>query len=78
MVVRWLRAQPFCRSATVFGNSVHAIVMMATTDAELHRACIAVGISDARVRTIEPSLEDVFVALTHRARAERARAEGST
>ncbi|HEX3986299.1 MAG TPA: ABC transporter ATP-binding protein [Acidobacteriaceae bacterium] len=48
------------REATIFGHAIHALVE--TTHLEGLRAALP----GARVETIEPSLEDVFVTLTHR------------
>ena len=67
----WLRAQPFCRGATVFGQAVHAEVTEAITDDELLARMAAVGFP-ATARAIAPTLEDVFVALTEKAAADRA------
>jgi ABC-type multidrug transport system ATPase subunit len=69
----WLREQPCCESATIFGQSVHALVKDTTSDAELTRQMTAQGFAPT-VRDIRPSLEDVFVHLTEDA-AQRARAE---
>jgi ABC-type multidrug transport system ATPase subunit len=66
----WLRGQPYCRGATVFGHSVHAELDAAISDAELVERMAAAGFP-ASVRAIIPSLEDVFVALTERAVRER-------
>ncbi|HEU0035138.1 MAG TPA: ABC transporter ATP-binding protein [Kofleriaceae bacterium] len=64
--LRWLRTQPFCRTATVFGQSVHAEIAMSITDDELLARMAEAGFP-ATARAIVPSLEDVFVALTERA-----------
>ncbi|HUJ61349.1 MAG TPA: ABC transporter ATP-binding protein [Kofleriaceae bacterium] len=66
----WLRAQPFCRGATVFGAAVHAEIDAATSDDELLARMAAAGFP-ATARAIVASLEDVFVALTERAARER-------
>jgi ABC-type multidrug transport system ATPase subunit len=66
----WLRAQPFCRGATVFGQAVHAEVTEAITDEDLLARMAAVGFP-ATARAIAPTLEDVFVALTEKAAADR-------
>jgi ABC-type multidrug transport system ATPase subunit len=67
----WLRSQPFCRGATVFGQAVHAELDAAITDDDLLARLASAGFAQATVRTIVPSLEDVFVALTERAARER-------
>jgi ABC-type multidrug transport system ATPase subunit len=67
----WLRTQPFCRGATVFGQAVHAELTEAITDDELLARMAAVGFP-ATARAIAPTLEDVFVALTEKAAADRA------
>ena len=66
----WLRTQPFCRSATVFGAAVHAEILATMTDRELVDRLVSAGFP-ATVRAIAPSLEDVFVALTEQAARDR-------
>jgi ABC-type multidrug transport system ATPase subunit len=68
----WLREQEHCLSATVFGQSLHAVVRGATSDDEIARGLKEAGY-EARVRDIGASLEDVFVDLTQDA-AQRAQA----
>ena len=70
IVARGLRTQAFCRGATVFGHCVHAVVDRTTRNEEVgaHVRAWAVGHTD--VRTTTPTLEDVFVALTHSAAAD--------
>ncbi len=58
---RLLRARKGVREATIFGESVHALVDDTVRDEELHLP------EDAEVRVVTPSLEDVFVTLTKRA-----------
>jgi hypothetical protein len=67
----WLRAQPFTRGATVFGQAVHAELDASIADDELLDRMAGAGFP-ATARPIVPTLEDVFVALTERAARERA------
>ena len=69
----WLRTQPFCHGATVFGQAVHAEIDAAITDEDLLARMAAAGFP-ATARTIVASLEDVFVSLTERAARERGEA----
>jgi len=66
----WLRAQPFCRGATVFGQAVHAEIDATVGDADLLERLAQAGFPSTS-RPIVPTLEDVFVALTERAARER-------
>jgi ABC-type multidrug transport system ATPase subunit len=75
----WLQQQPFCDDATIFGQSVHALIDAAWTDEALLDALRAAGFAHAQLRQIGPSLEDVFVTLTQqeaRARGEPVSAPG--
>jgi ABC-type multidrug transport system ATPase subunit len=60
----WLREQPYCESATIFGQSVHAVIKRSIGDNELIALLAKAGFPGATVREINPSLEDVFVHLT--------------
>jgi ABC-type multidrug transport system ATPase subunit len=66
----WLRSQPFCRSATVFGQAVHAELDDTISDPDLLDRLVKAGFPSS-ARAILASLEDVFVALTERAARER-------
>jgi ABC-type multidrug transport system ATPase subunit len=66
----WMQSRGYVGSATLFGQSVHALVSSRVDDAALLADLHAAGFSNASVRAIEPSLEDVFVALTEQAAAK--------
>lgn len=66
----WLQKQSFCQSATIFGQSVHAVVNV--SDEEVLERLRAQSFTHVEVRDIMPSLEDVFVALTQDESARRA------
>jgi ABC-type multidrug transport system ATPase subunit len=72
--LEWLRTQPFCKSATIFGQAVHAVVDRSSTDADIIDRMHAAGFAAAQLRPIAPSLEDVFVTLTEQAADDRAKA----
>src|SRR5581483_3913358 len=65
----WLRSQDFCPTATIFGQSVHAVVARSLDDHELADRMHQAGFPNAQIRQIAPSLEDVFVTLTEDAAA---------
>src|SRR3989440_9833606 len=61
-----VRQLPGVRTATVFGQSMHLLVEESVSEQFIHECLAGVGIHHADIRPIAPSLEDVFVALTHR------------
>jgi ABC-2 type transport system ATP-binding protein len=69
----WLRRQPCCHGATIFGRTIHAVLANECSDAEVVNGLARAGFPAASVRDIAASLEDVFVTLTEGA-AARARA----
>ena len=62
--LRVLQQNPLCESATIFGQSVHAVVAQELADDTILADLKKRGFDDALVRDIAPSLEDVFVELT--------------
>src|SRR5207248_2884071 len=65
-----LRHEPGILSATVFGQSMHLLVENSVSEQNIRQKLENAGITEADVRPIAPSLEDVFVALTATANAE--------
>ncbi len=59
-----VRHLPGVRTATVFGQSMHLLVDENLSEATLRARLAEVGIPQADIHPIGPSLEDVFVALT--------------
>jgi ABC-type multidrug transport system ATPase subunit len=59
-----LRRLPGIRNATVFGQSMHLLVESTLSEETIRQTLAEVGIREADIRPIGPSLEDVFVALT--------------
>jgi ABC-type multidrug transport system ATPase subunit len=68
--LRFARKIPGIRSATIFGESIHALIEdhfdVADLRAKLQKENIRVG----EIRPLTPSLEDVFVELTYKHQAE--------
>src|SRR2546423_1517097 len=52
------------RAATVFGQSMHLLVEQTVAEEAIRAQLASVGIQQADIRPIGPSLEDVFVSLT--------------
>jgi hypothetical protein len=59
-----VRRLPGVRTATVFGQSMHLLVDKDTSEDLIRKELARAGISEADIRPIAASLEDVFVALT--------------
>jgi ABC-type multidrug transport system ATPase subunit len=71
----WLRSQPFCLTATIFGQAVHAVLRTEVGAGDLLARLARAGFEGATAREIAPTLEDVFVTLTEEA-AEAQRLAG--
>jgi ABC-type multidrug transport system ATPase subunit len=65
-VLAALRSAPGVRDATIFGETLHLRVAADWDESEAGRILIADGQPTWRLREVQPSLEDVFVALTRR------------
>jgi len=74
--LRFARQLPGIRSATIFGQSIHALIDDHFDLNDLREELLKNGIAVGEVRPLAPSLEDVFVELTykHQALLEAARA----
>jgi ABC-type multidrug transport system ATPase subunit len=68
--LRFARQLPGIRSATIFGQSIHALVDHHFDLNDLREQLLKNGITVSEVRPLEPSLEDVFVELTYKHQAE--------
>ncbi len=74
--LRFTRQIPGVRSATIFGQSIHALIEDHVNLDDLRGELLKNGIAVAEIRPLAPSLEDVFVELTykHEALLEASRA----
>src|SRR5215475_468921 len=68
--LRAIRGLSGVRSATIFGQSIHALIDDHLNLEDLRGAISNRGIAVAEIRPLAPSLEDVFVELTYRHQAE--------
>jgi len=73
--LRFARQIPGIRSATIFGQSIHALIDDHFNLEELREQLLKNGIAVGEIRPLAASLEDVFVELTnkHQALLEKAR-----
>jgi ABC-2 type transport system ATP-binding protein len=67
--LRLARQIPGIRSATIFGQSIHALIEDRLNLNDLREELRKKGIAVAEIRPLEPSLEDVFVELTYKHQA---------
>jgi ABC-type multidrug transport system ATPase subunit len=67
--LRASRAIPGIRSATIFGQSVHALIDDILDLDHLRNQLLNHGVTVAEIRPLAPSLEDVFVELTYKHQA---------
>jgi ABC-2 type transport system ATP-binding protein len=67
--LRIARQLPGIRSATILGQSIHALVEERFNLAELREELAQNGIAVTEIRALGPSLEDVFVELTFKQQA---------
>jgi ABC-type multidrug transport system ATPase subunit len=63
------RSIPGIRSATIFGQSIHALIEDHFDLADLRAQLASNGISVTEIRPLAPSLEDAFVELTNKHQA---------
>lgn len=69
--LRFAREIPGVRSATIFGQSIHALVDENCDMEGLRKELLKKNITVAEIRPLAPSLEDVFVELTSKHQAEQ-------
>src|SRR5258707_904350 len=70
------REIPGIRSATIFGQSIHALIEDHFNLDDLRAQLLQQGIAVAEIRPLAPSLEDVFVELTYKNQAQAANQSG--
>jgi ABC-type multidrug transport system ATPase subunit len=68
--LRIARTVPGIRSATIFGQSIHALINDDLDLEQLREQLLKQGIVVAEIRPLAPSLEDVFVELTYKHQSE--------
>src|SRR5579864_9119997 len=68
--LRLARQIPGVRNATIFGQSIHALVEDRFDLNDLREQLRRNGITVGEIRPLEPSLEDVFVELTYKHQAQ--------
>jgi ABC-type multidrug transport system ATPase subunit len=64
--LRFARQIPGIRSATIFGQSIHALIEDHFDLNDLREQLLKNGIAVGEIRPLAPSLEDVFVELTYK------------
>jgi ABC-2 type transport system ATP-binding protein len=67
--LRFARQIAGIRSATIFGQSIHALINDDLNLHDLQEQLLKKGIAVAEIRPLAPSLEDVFVELTYKHQA---------
>jgi ABC-type multidrug transport system ATPase subunit len=67
--LRFARQLPGIRSATIFGQSIHALIEDRLSLEDIREQLSKNGIAIAEIRPLAPSLEDVFVELTYKHQA---------
>jgi ABC-type multidrug transport system ATPase subunit len=74
--LRIARTIPGVRSATIFGQSIHALVDDSIDLEKLRKQLLEHDIVVAEIRPLAPSLEDVFVELTYKHQAAQEASRG--
>jgi ABC-type multidrug transport system ATPase subunit len=74
--LRFARQIPGIRSATIFGQAIHALIDDHLDLDKLRETLLENGIAVAEIRPLAPSLEDVFVELTYKNQGNGSGSEG--
>ena len=69
--LRLVRKVPTFRSATIFGQSIHALADEHVDLDDLRKDLLKEGINVTEIRPLAASLEDVFVELTYKHQAQQ-------
>ncbi len=75
--LRLVRNVSAFRSATIFGQSIHALADEHINLDDLQKELLKEGINVTEIRPLAPSLEDVFVELTYKHQAKEREAEAA-
>ena len=60
-----LRTWEHTRDSTIFGATVHALVDDKVDEGSIQKFLLSKGLTVHNIRPIQPTLEDVFVTMTH-------------
>ncbi len=60
------KQETYCLDATLVEAEIHMLIKSETSDVEVEKSLVRSGLQLGHVRSIDPSLEDVFVTLTRR------------
>lgn len=66
-----VRNLPYVREATIFGRAIHMLIDKSAGHDQLARDLSSCGCGNSAIRSVAPSLEDVFVTLTRQEAATR-------
>jgi ABC-type multidrug transport system ATPase subunit len=69
---QYFRSRPYVQDVTIFGRTLHLVVPSEMTIEEIEQELASTKLGVQEIRSIKPSLEDVFVTLTEHEEAKQA------